>query len=258
MHNLDSEPNENELNQIIRSIRMLSPIAVAVTGGEPTLSPHFEYAIGEIAKFASVVVDTNATNITESNIGIFIKHNVHVRISIDSHRPSKNLKTRPPLIKSNSSFYFDSIWKTLITLNRHNVPVTVNTVATTSNYDDIINLSNEIKRFNVKKLRARLVENSKTINDYKKLTGNDKRVNRFITYISERAVENSATPIYLSINRQRNSLVLVSPIGDFLTESQFIEQGKILIDPENPKCPRLDMIRKRVDMHAHSSRYLYI
>ncbi len=258
MHNIETEPDENRIGQIIDSIRALRPVAVVITGGEPTLSPFFEDVIKEVANFASVVIDTNAANITESNVNIFAKHNVHIRISLDSHRPSKNLKTRIPIYKSQSAYYFDNIWKALIDLSKSEIPITINTVASTANYDDIINLSHEIRRFNVKKLRVRLVENSKSINDYRKLTGNDKRVNRFITYISERAVEDSATPIYLSVNRQRNSLVLVAPSGNFFTESQFVEQGKILIDPESPKHPRLEMMKKRVDMHAHSARYVFI
>lgn len=244
--------------RIIDNIKSYQPLVVVVTGGEPTLSPFFEDTIEQIARFSSVVVDTNGTNLTHDHAHIFKKYNVHVRISIDSNRPSTNIKSRKPKKLNSGTVNFDNIWKNLILLSRMKIPVTVNTVATTYNYDDIISLSCSLKKFNIKKLRVRLVENSKTITNYKQLLGNDRRVNRFITYTSRPMADDMSIPIYLSTSRQRNSVILVAPSGYFCTESQFVEQGKILIDPDNPQKPSLDAIRRRVDMHAHSSRYLFI
>ena len=256
MHMSNDVTNKEQIETIIDNIKSYLPIAVVVTGGEPTLNQYFYHTIRELSKFTSVIVDTNATSIQKSHIDLFKDNNVHVRISIDSNKPINNAKTRKSIRKYSSPVDFDNIWNNLTLLKEFSINTTINTVATTHNYDYIISLRDSLKKFGIEKMRIRLAEKSKTIANYNELRGDDRRVNRFITHTLKSAPECESVPIYLSMNRQRNSIILVSPSGEFYTESYFIDRGKILIDPESPQRPSMDAIRKRVDMHAHSARYL--
>ena len=62
-------------------------------------------------------------------------------------------------------------------------------------------------------------------------------------------------------NKTPNAIILVSPDGTFLTESNVGREeggGKVVIDPENPKKPRIKSIFEKIGMHAHAERYLNI
>lgn len=256
--NAEADPSDKTILSIIETLKGYQPVAVVLTGGEPSLSPYLTLAIDALSKFTSVVVDTNATALSLEHINKFISNDVHVRISLDSNRNIINSKTRKPKKSKESISMFEKVWTNISLLSSKNVPLTINTVATTYNYDDIQGLEKNLSRFNVSKLRIRLVEQSKLISNFAKLTGSESRINRFLKYTTEKVSEDFSIPIYISIKRPRNSVVIVSPNGSFYTESQFVEQGKILIDSENPTKPTLDNIRKRVDMHAHSARYLFV
>jgi len=254
----EADPTDDIFLTTIENIRAYNPLAFVVTGGEPSLSKHFVEAIEKLSKFTSVVVDTNATALKEEHISIFIDNNVHVRFSLDSNRNVKNSQTRIPLVKKDNMYLFAKIWENLSKLSNNGVNLTINTVATKYNYRDIQGLERDISRFNISKLRIRFVEKTKTIRNYAEITGSDSKINAFIKYTKEKNNNDISIPTYFTMNRPRNSIVIVSPKGNFLTESQFVDQGKILIDPKNPTKPSLDALRKRVDMHAHSARYLYI
>ena len=60
-----------------------------------------------------------------------------------------------------------------------------------------------------------------------------------------------------NILTEKNSVILVSPIGEFWTESQ-IQIGKCLIDLDSPKLPNINLLFNKVNSFAHFSRYLNI
>lgn len=59
----------------------------------------------------------------------------------------------------------------------------------------------------------------------------------------------------VTYNDSPNSVVLVSPDGRFVTESNT-GKGKVLLDNQHPKMPRPSAIRSVVDMSGHAARYL--
>ena len=64
--------------------------------------------------------------------------------------------------------------------------------------------------------------------------------------------------VQVSSNQFPNAVILVAPDGTFLTESNLESQdsGKVILDDDLPKAPRLENIRNRVNMFAHTARYL--
>lgn len=266
MNGACTESDESSTRKIAQSILRYKPLAVVLTGGEPTLSGHFKIAIEELSKKTSVVVDTNGTNLTQEMIETFKTHKVHVRVSLDSTRPQTNGKTRRAgkrrfnieTSKSIESVVLDS----LVKLSSHGIPVTVQTVATAFNYPEIGYLHKTLQSFSITKWRILLVSPSRMSKiPYETLIGDKTKVNRFATVLTKGLTAYMAShahglPIQFTSNSDRNSVVLVAPDGKFLTESVMVDHGKILIDDENPTAPTLASFSSRVNMHAHYARYL--
>jgi sulfatase maturation enzyme AslB (radical SAM superfamily) len=256
------EPDSDEaLSVIIKNIESYQPVAVVVTGGEPRLSPFFATAIEKLSKFTSVVIDTNATLICNEDIELFRGSKVHLRISIDASDPATNKKNRIPLTPCNADTDHNKIWNWLSVLAKNKIPITINTVATKSNYTHIINglisdLFNKSKQTNPQKIRVRLVENSASISDYDGLVGSKNSLNSFRDNIRKLSNCEFLLPLYYTDNRPRNSIILVAPDGSFYTESQLVEQGKIIIDDKQAQKPSISALKNQVDFHAHFNRYL--
>lgn len=253
---LQAEPTQQEITDTINVIKEYRPLAVVLTGGEPTLSPYFSHAIKCLSKFTTVIVDTNATKITDEHINTFKINNVHVRISIDSDRPQINAKTRVPKSRKNYIKDFSNILETMHKLHQKNIIYTINTVATTKNYDDIKSMEEHLSQFNPMKIRIRLVEESSCIKNYAALVGPKKRRNRFLSYTASHLYTSIRIPIYYSYTRTRSSIIIIAPSGEFYTESSIVDNGKIIIDELSPRKPSREAIYSKVDMPAHSLRYL--
>jgi len=56
-------------------------------------------------------------------------------------------------------------------------------------------------------------------------------------------------------NNSKNSVILVSPDGEFYTEG-INDSGKFLIDKENPRKPSKKSILKFINNSGHLVRYL--
>lgn len=256
MHQAVAEPDEDLIWTTLDHIMSFNPVAVVLTGGEPLLNPFLDCIIQKLSLYTSVVIDTNATLLEENHVRLFQENQVHVRVSLDSHRSQINMKTRIAVEKKAYSKLFQHALDGLSLLKEYKVPVTINTVATTKNYDDILRVQEIMRNFGIVKMRVRLVEDWGASDSYQKLLGDEKRLMRAIGRLDCGGSEDNLPPLYCSRNRQRNSVVLVGPNGYFYTESQLEGRGKILIDEDSPQRPSDEAIKRNVDVHAHASRYL--
>jgi hypothetical protein len=64
--------------------------------------------------------------------------------------------------------------------------------------------------------------------------------------------------VQIVTNRFPNSVVLVGPDGVLYTESNIPLAGKVVIDERNPRKPSLKSISQKIDLFAHTDRYLNI
>lgn len=257
MNSPSLEPDLKRVRETIENIRICQPVAVVITGGEPILSPYLEIIINELTQFSSVVIDTNATLLTEGHVKLFAKKQIHIRVSIDSPRPQINAKTRLANDKKKYGEYFSQIMAALILLNKYKVPTTINTVATTKNYDDVPILRETMQKFGVRKIRVRPVEKWGTDDaSYLAMLGSNTRRKRFEERLRYDKKIDNLPPLYYNMHRPRNSIILVSPWGVFYTESELDNQRKIVIDENSPFLPDEEVLKRKIDVHAHSSRYL--
>ncbi len=260
------EPNGKEIEQIAEAILSFKPLAVVLTGGDPLFSPHLEKAITLLHKRTGIIIDTSAYTFNSNHLKIFQQYNVFVRVSIDSERPSTNDNLRPvskAYRKSEKchSSTVDAAINALTQCIDKKVCIAVQTVATTLNSSDLISFGDKLVRLGVSGWRILMVAPSKErYQAYQKLIGPKQRRKRFIEFIQKELLSrrewNRRMAVQITHNKTANEVILVSPDGIFRTESNVESGGKVVLDEQHPKLPRLNKILKNVDMHAHVARYL--
>ena len=149
--------------------------------------------------------------------------------------------------------------------------MSVQTVATKKNANELVSLGDVLFRLGVRSWRIFKVAPSTVKYDgYKGLVGSHKDDGRpfkgkraggpyehaFEQVMKARRVRwGCRMAVQVIANHSSNSVVLVSPDGRFLTESNT-GSGKVLLDGNNPFYPRISELRKSVDMNGHAERYL--
>jgi MoaA/NifB/PqqE/SkfB family radical SAM enzyme len=276
MRNEALEPKSADIERIVESILSLNPLVVVVTGGDPLFSGHLADAVHLLSGKVGIVVDTSGYTFTPKHLELFKQHHVSVRISLDSERPKVNQAQRPlhrgypKLAKQNIPTAVAAI-NTLCQCLDAGLCVTVQTVATKKNANDLVALGDKLYRLGVHSWRIFKVAPSKaSYEGYKKLVGEVTDEGKKITGKKARGPYEFAfknvQAAYLSTwhrsmvvqiapNETPNAVILVGPDGTFYTESNTIV-AKVTLDDENPKRPRLDAILNKVDMLAHARRYL--
>lgn len=270
MHGEYREPDKNNIENIVDAILAQNPLAVVLTGGDPLISPHLEYAIKLLHKKAGIIVDTSGLCFEKKHVELFKKYNVFVRISLDSEIPKINNSMRRlagrkvggSIESCSATAAFDAIIKCI----DNNIKVAVQSVATKRNRSDLISFGDKLFNLGVSGWRILLVAPSKNnYKNYLELRGSDIGVKRFKTHILKIIREKqkkdwkNRMSIQIAENDVPNAIILVSPDGVFLTESNIKTEkcvGKVLIDPVCTNHPRLECIMSSVNMHAHTERYL--
>ncbi len=267
-----AEPNEDDIVSYAEEILKLKPLVVVLTGGDPLSSPYLEKAIEILSGKVGLVLDTSAYSFSEKKLKLFKEHNVNVRISLDSEIPELNQRQRPLLINNKNSKLtaipaIDAICRCL----DEKISLTVQTVATKKNSNDLLSLGDKLYRMGVRSWRVFKVAPSEIkINGYKKIVGESKdsgekyhgkKARGPYAYNFELLTKassyrwNNEMEIQVTFNERVNAVILVGPDGKFYTESN-VRLGKALIDEENPQSPSLESIKHKVDMIGHAERYL--
>jgi sulfatase maturation enzyme AslB (radical SAM superfamily) len=276
MRNEALEPKSADIECIAESILSLNPLVVVVTGGDPLFSGHLAEAIHLLSGKVGIVVDTSGYTFTPKHLGLFKQHHVSVRISLDSERPKVNQAQRPlyrgypKLVKQGIPTAVAAV-NTLCQCLDAGLCVTVQTVATKKNANDLVALGDKLYRLGVRSWRIFKVAPSKaSYEGYTKLIGAVTDKGKKVTGKRARGPYDFAfknvRDSYLSTwrrsmvvqiapNETPNAVILVGPDGTFYTESNTIV-AKVVLDEENPKRPRLDSILSKVNMLAHAQRYL--
>jgi MoaA/NifB/PqqE/SkfB family radical SAM enzyme len=261
------EPTKKDIIKIANTILSFFPLVVVLTGGDPLMSPHLEIILELISGKTGIILDTSGYGLNKDQIQKLKRYNVFVRISLDSEIPKVNNFLRPLHHMSSSHLNPNSSQTALDVLCKlidAQIPVSVQTVATKYNRSDLEYLGDKLFRLGVRAWRILLVAPfASNPNEYIFLKGTDNGQVRFDKYIRSQIQTrhekgwNKGMGVQITHNRTPNSVVLVSPDGTFLTESN-VAPGKVVLDEKYPKNPRLISIFKNVDMHAHVERYLGI
>jgi MoaA/NifB/PqqE/SkfB family radical SAM enzyme len=208
------------------------------------------------------MVDTNGLFLNDSMVRLFKEKSVVVRISIDSAIPRVNDGLRRLGCDSNgirlgSDYNISSLKVALQAVTScldAGIPITVQTVASRKNWNDLIELGTRLYRLGVQSWRVHLVALQKNTPIYRLLAVPLKsRVEVLHRLRNIRFWQ--GMDFQLVDDASRDSVVLVSPDGRYLFESEA-GLGKKLIDPAHPCQPDPDQIFKKVSAQDHAKRYL--
>lgn len=263
MHGKCKEPNKADIRRIAEIILSYNPLIVVLTGGDPLFSPYLAEVIRILHKRTGIIVDTSGYTFKSTHLELFKKYNIFVRVSLDSEIPRINNDLRQ--VRNDSRNLQKGISPSDAAINAickcidAGVKVAVQSVATTKNRHDFEALGDKLFKLGVSGWRILMVapsEGNKKI--YKKLSGSDKSQERFYKHIWGKVQSRYERQMYQKMavqvthNRIPNAVILVGPDGIFQTEYN----GKVVLDSEYPKRPRLSMMFKKVSSHAHAARYL--
>jgi MoaA/NifB/PqqE/SkfB family radical SAM enzyme len=177
MRNEALEPRSADIERIVESILSLNPLVVVVTGGDPLFSGHLAEAVHLLSGKVGIVVDTSGYTFTPKHLELFKRHNVSVRISLDSERPKVNQAQRPlyrgyPKLVNQGIPTAVAAVNTLCQCLDAGLCVTVQTVATKKNANDLVALGDKLYRLGVRSWRIFKVAPSKaSYEGYTKLIG---------------------------------------------------------------------------------------
>jgi MoaA/NifB/PqqE/SkfB family radical SAM enzyme len=171
------EPKSVDIERIVESILSLNPLVVVVTGGDPLFSGHLAEAVHLLSGKVGIIVDTSGYTFTPKRLELFKQHHVSVRISLDSERPKVN-QTQRPLYPGYRKLAKRGIPAAVAAVNTlcqcldAGLCVSVQTVATKKNANDLVTFGDKLYRLGVQSWRIFKVGPSKaSYEGYKKLVG---------------------------------------------------------------------------------------
>ena len=278
MRNESLEPDKEAIVRIAHEILARNPLAVVLTGGDPLFSPFLATALEVLSGRVGLILDTSGYTFNERHLRLFRQHQVSVRISLDSDRPHINQYQRPlhrqyeALAKSGVSTLEAAI-SALSKCLEAGLSVTVQTVATRKNANDLPSLGDKLFRLGVSSWRVFKVAPSQAnyqnylslVGEYlddgrrvkgKQAAGPYEYIFARIRELAEGAWERRMA-VQLTYNETSNSVILVSPDGVFYTESN-VNPGKVVLDERNVHAPSKAAILSKVNMLAHAERYLNV
>lgn len=269
------EPTAQLIEEVAERIIDLSPVAVVLTGGDPLFSPHLATAIRSLSGRVGVVLDTNGYFLRDEHLRLFADYGVNVRISIDSQVPRVHEAQRPVSVRYPAyrkrghtlAAAIDALCRCL----GAGLNVGVQTVATKKTANDLLGLGDTLFRLGVHSWRIFKVAPSQgNMEGYRRLVGTHTDDGRpykgkrakgpydhaFSEVLEARLAQwKGQMAIQVTFNEAPNSVILVTPDGRFVTESNT-GKGKVLLDPARPRRPRLSAIQSIVNMAGHTARYL--
>lgn len=264
--------DKDAIGNTAESILSLRPLAVVLTGGDPLFSKNIGAAIEALSGRTGIIVDTSGYTLNERHLTLFRKHQVAIRISLDAERPRVNDYQRPVhseypgLVRSHAG----SLERALSAIQRcldSELPVTVQTVATRLNVNDLISLGDKLFRLGVGSWRVfRVSWSEHSADGYHELVGGGRarsgregggpyRFNFRRLLRCYLARWKGTLDLQVTMNEHPNAVVLVGPDGVFYTESN-VGAGKVAIDPRRRKRPSVMALATTVNLAAHAQRYL--
>jgi MoaA/NifB/PqqE/SkfB family radical SAM enzyme len=267
MRGKSKEPSSIDIEKIAESILAYKPLAVVLTGGDPLYSSNLVKAIQLLHGKTGLIIDSSAFSFNTSILNILKKHDIFVRISLDSESPRVNNELRPLYLshKSNNKPKCESLAPAVNAICQcvdKGIKVAVQTVATKKNYADFVALGDKLYKLGVNGWRILMIVPSAGSDQryYTSIdTANSKRLYDYIInniYTNYASLWKHRMSVQVIPNRVLNSVILVSPDGTFYTESNVRSNGKVIIDNNARKNPSLSQIHKKVNAYAHIERYL--
>ncbi len=263
----DREPAD-ALELLLKNIRSTSThlghLSSVVTGGDPLSRPGRARAFIEaLSPLSAIVLDTSAAvkpSVMEGQIELLLRHQAHVRVSLDDADPRRNARTRVAPERA-GEFWHSIVTQNIRLLLSAGVPLTVQTVVTgyNSRADRLRDLRDWLIQLGVKNWVLHVVVQAGRNADVQ--IGNLRRDATHIQIVSK-LLENTRTearPIDVRVtdtDGTPNSVLLVDSLGALRTEG-LAHRGKLTLF--NPALGHADSVRREFhlwDRSGHARRYL--
>ena len=234
--------------EIAHNIIKQNPLAVVISGGEPFSLQKIDESIQYLAGKTGIIIDTNGVYKDEiiKVLPLLKKYNIHVRVSLDTLRVKKVYKTRPPIVNGQSEAdNLQCIFESLTALISNNIHLTIQTVVTKKNANDLKEMGDKLWKMKVRSWRLLDLQDNPNNEKYKTLLmfdGNAEHIykrkgfhfNKLLSFSQKdwTGMQLVRTPA----TGDRNNVVLVLPDGKFYTQGKN-RTGKILIDQNSPYLP---------------------
>lgn len=259
---IDKEFEDIDIKTIADKLLSMNPLAVVLSGGEPMIEKSkIKDALAVLGGKTGVIIDTNGLIYDKELTSLFKKNNVVIRVSLDSLINDVNTKVRPQRDKKLSPTSVSKIVEHIHLYKQAGITVLVHTVLSSINKVNLDDLSSQLPLIGVNGWRVFSVarpndeakkesfEKVMKFGKVKSLDDAEKNIQRDIIYFEKRykSKSNFSIQILKNSNSQKNSVILITPDGKFMTENMF-KSAKTLIDPEQ--------LFKKVDLRSHYERYL--
>lgn len=269
MRGKSKEPLKSDIHDIANKILSYNPLLVVLTGGDPLFTPNLSETIQQLYGKVGLMVDTCGYTFNENHLNLFKKYNVAVRISIDSEIPKVNKKQRflhsdYRKLKKNHNDTLSAAVDALCQCLDAGITISVQTVVTKNNANDLEALGDKLIRLGVRSWRIHKVAPSNdSMRGYLKLLGSERQQKNLYKHTFSNLLKilegrwQRRMAVQVTYNEAPNAVILVAPDGIFYTESN-VKPSKVVIDETNTTKPSHEAIISKVNIHAHAERYLNI
>jgi predicted adenylyl cyclase CyaB len=263
--------SEMDLENVVSTASMVPAMVAVISGGDPLTKPErAEFLIQRLAKQKALVLDTSGVGDIEILLPALIKHNVHVRVSLDTVSPA-NDKLRPPnpLYVAGRSISRTGAQHTIESCLGAGLNVTVQTVVSAGNENEsewrdlrdwliTKGVRHWVLHVAVKGGSARRIENeARKRTRGRGILPSDTVYPKLWRLVSE--TQSDGLPIDIrctDTDMTPNSVFLVGSTGDLYTEG-YARNGKVLLYNAGSKRPDLvGALWPHIDRFGHARRYL--
>lgn len=236
-----------------RKILSLDPLTIVLTGGEPTLNKKLKDILNFINGKALTIIDSNGTtNVWEELIPSL--DNSIIRFSIDSLNENVINQVRPSTNRSLTPMQIPTITKNIQMLNAADVLVTVQTVVTRYNVNELDEIYRYLVQNGVKHWYLSVVKRAEKCEDiYNDISPTDEQIE--LIQQKMETYNDSVINVKLSVEKSNfdNSRVFIDKTGKFFVE--LADKGVIYIGAD-PTKPTIDEICEALNLVTFYDLYI--
>lgn len=251
-HKKMSDEN-NDYIETAKNILSLDPLTIVLTGGEPTLNKNLKEILDFIDGNALTIIDSNGTTNVWSTLIPSLKNSI-VRFSIDSLRENTINKVRPSINSIFTPNQIPAITRNIKMLSSNDILVTIQTVVTRYNVNELDEIYNYLIQNEVKHWYLSMVKCSeKCSNIYRDIYPTDEEI-ELIKY-KVKSYNPNKIKVKLSIEKGAfdNSRVFIDKAGKFFVE--LADKGIIYIGA-NPTKPTISEICNELNLTTFYNLYI--
>ena len=214
---------------------------------------------------AGIIIDTNGyrTDEMQALVPLLKENKIHVRVSLDTLRIKEISKTRPSRVKINDEKNLSQTMSTVNLLLQNDIDLTIQTVLTKRNANDLLAMGDKLWRMGVKTWRIFELQESFKPNENTDLLVfsdiRDKKIRRnsyFYEILQDKCLKywHGMVIKQTPAEGDRNNVVLVLPDGKFYTQAKN-NAGKVLLNGKNPYMAS-SYTYAELSWGAHFERYI--